>query len=97
MGLSRRSFLTRVGQAGGYSAAFLAMQGLGLMESKAEAPTPIAAPSGSGKGVKVVVLGGGIAGLVPRMSCARWGMNVRYSRRGNGRVGATGRCGRAIR
>ena len=64
MGLSRRSFLTRVGQAGGYSAAFLAMQGLGLMESKAEVPMPIAAPSGSGKGVKVVVLGGGIAGLV---------------------------------
>jgi len=64
MGLSRRSFLTRVGQAGGYSAAFLAMQGLGLMEMKAEAPTPIAAPAGSGKGIKVAILGGGIAGLV---------------------------------
>ena len=64
MGLSRRDFLARVGQAGGYSAAFLAMQGLGLMESKAEAPPAIAAPAGSGKGIKVVILGGGIAGLV---------------------------------
>ena len=66
MGLSRRNFLTRVGQAGGYSAAFLAMQGLGLMEAGAEvkAPEPIAAAAGSGSGTKVVVLGGGIAGLV---------------------------------
>jgi monoamine oxidase len=64
MGLSRRDFLTRVGQAGGYSAAFVAMQGLGLMPARAERPMPIAAAPGSGKGVKVVVLGGGIAGLV---------------------------------
>ena len=64
MALSRRDFLARVGQAGGYSAAFLAMQGLGLMEMKAEAPAAVTAPVGSGKGVKVVILGGGIAGLV---------------------------------
>ena len=69
MAISRRSFLTRVGQAGGYSAAFLAMQGLGLMEAEA-APSNglrqgrIDAAPGSGKGVSVVVLGGGIAGLV---------------------------------
>ncbi len=35
MGISRRDFLTRVGQAGGYSAAFLTMQGLGLLEASA--------------------------------------------------------------
>jgi monoamine oxidase len=64
MGCSRRDFLMRIGQAGGYSAAFLAMQGMGLMEASASAPQPIAAMPGSGKGVKVVVLGGGIAGLV---------------------------------
>ncbi len=63
-GLSRRQFLTRVGQAGGYSAAFVAMQGLGLMEARAIAPPPPNAGPASGKGVKVVVLGGGIAGLV---------------------------------
>ncbi len=64
MGLTRRDFLTRVGQAGGYSAAFLAMQGLGVMEARAAMPEPLRAAPGSGKGVKVVVLGGGIAGLV---------------------------------
>ena len=64
MGISRRDFLARVGQAGGYSAAFLAMQGIGVLpEVKATAETLAAAP-GTGKGVKVVVLGGGIAGLV---------------------------------
>ena len=64
MSLSRRDFLSRVGQAGGYSAAFLAMQGLGLMEMSAESPALPGASPGSGKGVKVIILGGGIAGLV---------------------------------
>ncbi len=76
MGFSRRDFLTRVGQAGGYSAAFLAMQGLGLMEMKAEAPAKIAAAAGSGKGVKVVVLGGGIAGLVSAYELRALGYEV---------------------
>jgi monoamine oxidase len=64
MGITRRNFLTRVGQAGGYGAAFLTMQGLGLIEASAARSEPITAAAGSGKGTKVVVLGGGIAGLV---------------------------------
>ena len=64
MGCSRREFLMRVGRAGGYSAAFLTMQHLGLMEVPAASATPLAMPAGSGKGTKVVILGGGIAGLV---------------------------------
>jgi monoamine oxidase len=63
MSVSRRDFLLRVGQAGGYSAAFFTMQGLGLIEPCRAARAPLAAP-GSGKGTRVVVLGGGIAGLV---------------------------------
>jgi monoamine oxidase len=64
MGMTRRGFLTRVGQAGGYSATVIAMQSLGLMPAKAlEAPNFAAAP-GTGNGIKVVILGGGIAGLV---------------------------------
>ena len=43
MGVSRRDFLMRVGQAGGYSAAFATMQSLGLMPMKGEQVTPIAA------------------------------------------------------
>ena len=64
MGFTRRELLMRIGQAGGYSAAFLAMQGIGLMEASASAPTKVEAAAGSGRGIKVVVLGGGIAGLV---------------------------------
>ena len=64
MGFSRRDFLMRVGQAGGYSAAFATMQSMGMMPLMAEAATPLSVAAGTGKGVKVVVLGGGIAGLV---------------------------------
>jgi monoamine oxidase len=64
MGISRRDFLMRVGQAGGYSAAFLAMQGLGLTEAHAIQSAAIQAAPGSGKGIKVAILGAGIAGMV---------------------------------
>src|SRR5580698_4856168 len=63
MGLSRRDFLMRVGQAGGYSAAFTMMQSLGLMPVTASAAPTVKHPEGSGKGTSVVILGGGIAGL----------------------------------
>lgn len=63
MGFSRRDFLMRVGQAGGYGAAFVAMESLGLAPRSAEGATLAVAP-GAGKGVRVVILGGGIAGLV---------------------------------
>ena len=62
MGFTRRDFITRVGKMGGYSAAFSAMQFLGLMPLKGEQWRPIDAAPGTGKGVKVVVLGGGIGG-----------------------------------
>src|SRR5947209_1818604 len=64
MGISRRDFLMRVGQAGGYTAAFATMQSLGLIPMKGVAAEPIRAEAGIGNGVKVVVLGGGIGGLV---------------------------------
>ena len=76
MGITRRDFLSRVGQAGGYSAAFLTMQGMGLMEAHAARPEPLQAAAGSGKGIKVVVLGGGIAGLVSAYELCALGYSV---------------------
>jgi monoamine oxidase len=76
MGISRRDFLARVGQAGGYSAAFATMQSLGLMPMKGEQATPIAAEPGTGKGVKVVVLGAGIGGLVSAYELRKLGYSV---------------------
>jgi monoamine oxidase len=64
MGMTRRQFLTRVGQAGGYSAAFLSMQAMGITSLRTENALPLAVAPGTGKGVKVVILGGGISGLV---------------------------------
>ena len=76
MGISRRNFLMRVGQVGGYSAAFATMQSLGLMPMKGEQVVPIQAAAGSGKGVKVVVLGGGIGGLVSAYELKKLGYDV---------------------
>lgn len=76
MAFSRRDFLTRVGQAGGYSAAFLAMQGIGLSETPAARPASVQAAPGSGKGVKVVIAGGGIAGLVSAYELKALGYDV---------------------
>jgi len=76
MGLSRRDFLTRVGQIGGYSATFSAMQTLGLISAKGEQWRPIEAAPGVGKGTKVVVLGGGIGGLVTAYEMKKLGYDV---------------------
>jgi len=61
---TRRDFLTRVGEAGGYGAAFSAMHALGLLFAPAAAAQEFKLPPDAGKGIKVAILGGGIAGLV---------------------------------
>ena len=76
MAFSRRNFLMRVGQAGGYGAAFATMQSLGLIPMKGSLAEPIRAEAGSGKGVKVVVLGAGIGGLVSAFELNKLGYDV---------------------
>jgi monoamine oxidase len=63
MTLTRRVFLERVAQIGGYSAAFRTMQALGLTPLPGVSALPqLAADFGRGK--SVAILGAGIAGLV---------------------------------
>jgi monoamine oxidase len=63
MSLTRRVFLERIAQIGGYSAAFRTMQVLGLTPAAGASPLPeLTADFGRGK--SVVILGAGIAGLV---------------------------------
>jgi monoamine oxidase len=62
MSFTRRAFIQRMAQIGGYSAAFSAMQALGLLPAAVASTLP-QLPADLGKGKKVVILGGGIAGL----------------------------------
>ncbi|MGA0608589.1 flavin monoamine oxidase family protein [Phenylobacterium sp. VNQ135] len=75
MGLSRRSFLHRLGAAGGYGAAYSAMLAMGLMAAPARAAAPSLEPA-VGRGRKVLVLGAGIAGLTAAYELERAGFSV---------------------
>jgi monoamine oxidase len=64
MGLTRRAFLTRIGQLGGYSAAFTMMQSLGLLPLPEISSEMAQLRLVEGGGATVVILGAGIAGLI---------------------------------
>ncbi len=59
---TRRDFLQQVGSVGGFRAAYLSMQALGLLGAAAAAE-PLALANGEAHGTKVVILGAGVAGL----------------------------------
>ena len=63
MSVTRREFLYRVGQAGGYRAVFATMQALGLMPGMAASASTVDLPPNSGKGIRIAILGAGIAGM----------------------------------
>jgi monoamine oxidase len=95
MPVSRREFLTRVGQLGGYSATFATMQALGLLPMKAEQMQTVQAAAGIGKGKKLVVVGAGVAGLCTAFEAKKLGYDVTLleaNNRPGGRVW-TGRNG----
>jgi monoamine oxidase len=62
MSSTRRDFLQQVGSIGGYRAAYLSMQALGLLGTAAAAE-PLKLARGEAHGTKVVILGAGVAGL----------------------------------
>jgi monoamine oxidase len=62
MSPSRRTFLQRVAAVGGYPAAFVSMQALGLLPISSSAE-PLALDASARHGTKVVILGAGIAGM----------------------------------
>ncbi|CAN5383268.1 FAD-dependent oxidoreductase [soil metagenome] len=75
MATTRRDFIQAIGKAGGFSAAYLAMQGMGLLPNYANAQ-PLKLQPGSGKGVKIVILGAGIAGLASADELLKAGYDV---------------------
>lgn len=65
MTITRRQFIGRMAQAGGYGAAFITMHSLGMLgmvETEQQKNFPL--PPSAGRGTKVIILGAGIAGLV---------------------------------
>ncbi len=61
--LTRRRFINLVGKAGGYAAVYNTMAAMGLLPVPAAYAGPPQLAPGSGRGVRVVILGAGIAGL----------------------------------
>jgi monoamine oxidase len=80
--LTRREFLMRAGQAGGYGAAFVLMQSLGLLPVPGAAAEADSLRLVDGKGTRVVILGGGISGLVAayELRKAGWSCTVLEAR-----------------
>lgn len=73
MALTRRSFLERLGAVGGFSAVYLGMEAMGLLNAPAAA-RPLDLPRVRGR--SVAILGAGIAGLVSAYELKRAGWDV---------------------
>jgi monoamine oxidase len=71
--VSRRKFLNFVGQAGGATAVYNTMAAMGLLPIPAAYAGPPNLAPGSGNGVRVVVLGAGIAGMTAAYELSKVG------------------------
>src|SRR5687768_9707650 len=74
MSLTRRRFLKRVAAAGGVSLAYEAMTGLGLLAAPRQTPFNL---SGRVSGVRVVILGAGLAGMTVAYELGKMGVDCR--------------------
>ncbi|HUN48428.1 MAG TPA: flavin monoamine oxidase family protein [Stellaceae bacterium] len=72
-GLTRRGFLNLVGRAGGATALYETMGAMGLLPVPAAYAGPPELRRGSGKGVRVAILGAGIAGMTAAHELAQAG------------------------
>jgi monoamine oxidase len=76
MVITRREFIARAAQTGGYSAAFMTMYSLGLLGmAEVEQQKGFPLPPSTGRGTKVLILGAGIAGLVSAYEMRRAGFD----------------------
>ena len=74
MTITRREFIARIAQAGGYGAAFMTMHSLGLLGMvSTDQASNFPLPPSAGRGTKVIILGAGIAGLVSAYEMRRAG------------------------
>lgn len=71
--MNRRMLLRLVGRAGGAAAVLTTMNAMGLLHTRATANTRPKLVAQSGEGVKVVILGAGIAGMTAAYELAKAG------------------------
>src|SRR2546423_7704216 len=76
MKISRREFVQWAGILGGIGAAHVAMEALGLAPVPGVYAGPPSLPPESGKGVSIVILGAGIAGLTAGYELRKAGYDV---------------------
>lgn len=67
--------MTQVGRAGGFGAAYVMMQSLGLLPLPEAAASKLRLAEGSGQGKHVLILGAGIAGMVAAWELQKAGYN----------------------
>jgi monoamine oxidase len=73
---TRRGFLQGVAAAGGYRAAYVSMQALGLLPAAALAAEPLALERGARHGTRVAILGAGVAGMSAAYELRKAGYQV---------------------
>jgi monoamine oxidase len=76
MSLTRRALLERLGAIGGYSAVYLGMEAMGLLNAAPASAASFKLPPAPAAGKSVVILGAGIAGLVAAYELRRAGWDV---------------------
>jgi len=74
MGQTRRQFLNAIAKVGGQSAVYLTMLGLGLLKAPPAHAAPPALPKVAG--VKIAILGAGVAGLAAAYELGKVGYDV---------------------
>jgi monoamine oxidase len=70
---TRRQFIQALGAVGGFAAAYAAMREMGLTGTEVAYAGPPDLAAGSGTGVKVIILGAGVAGLCSAFELAKAG------------------------
>jgi monoamine oxidase len=84
--MTRRQFVERVAQAGGFDAAYHTMHALGMMSESTYRPLKL---QGQGNGKRVVILGAGLAGLVAAYELTKLGYSCQIL---EARTRPGGRC-----
>ena len=87
--MNRRILLKLVGRAGGVAAVLTTMKAMRLLESASTGTEPPNLPVRFGKGVKIIILGAGIAGMTAAYELSKAGYECRIL---EARERAGGRC-----